>query len=330
MTIRNLKFLLLAMGLSYALASSALLVPTAFAADSTYFVVARGSHPHDVAAASKADGPIYFTGQKVGKLGILDPKSGKFEEVELGPKSAPHGVIIGPDHAAWITDSGQNAIVRFDPKSRAVKSWALPKEAANANLNTLTFDRQGRVWFTGQSGFYGRLVPATGEMKVWKAPRGVGPYGITTTPGGEVFYASLAGNHIAHINLESGNATVIEPPTSRQGARRVWADSKGHIWVSYWNTGQVGRYDPASRSWREWKLPGNAQAYAVWVDEKDKVWLTDFNSNALVRFDPVSETFKSFPSDRQDARVRQLAGRAGEVWGAESGNDRLVRISTNF
>lgn len=323
MAIRNLKFLLLALALSCAPASSAL-------AESAYFAVPGGSHPHDVAAAPKVDGPVYFTAQRTGKLGILDPKSGKVEEVALGDGSAPHGVIIGPDDAVWITDSGLNAIVRFDPKSQAVKSWPLPQEAANANLNTLTFDRRGRVWFTGQRGFYGRLDPATGAMKVWKAPRGIGPYGIATTPAGEVYYASLAGNHIAHINLESGVATVIEPPTARQGARRIWADSRGQLWVSYWNTGQVGKYDPATRAWREWKLPGEAQAYAVWVDEQDKVWLTDFGSNALVRFDPVSESFKSFPSNREGARVRQLAGRAGEVWGAESGNDRLVRISTGF
>jgi virginiamycin B lyase len=323
MTTRNLKFLLLALALPYTLASSAPTTPT-------YFVVASGSHPHDVAAAPKVDGPVYFTAQMTGKLGILDPKSGKVEEVALGAGSAPHGVIIGPDDAVWITDSGLNAIVRFDPKSRAIQSWPLPKEAADANLNTLTFDLRGRVWFTGQRGFYGRLEPATGAMKVWKAPRSIGPYGITTTPAGEVYYASLAGNHIAHIDLESGEATVIEPPTPRQGARRVWADSRGQVWASYWNTGQVGRYDPATRAWREWKLPGEAQTYAVWVDEKDKVWLTDFSSNALVRFDPVSETFKSFPSDRKEARVRQLAGRPGEVWGAESGNDRLVRISTGF
>lgn len=323
MATRSLKLLLLALALSCAPASSALAEPA-------YSAVSSGSHPHDVAAVPKADGLVYFTAQRTGKLGILDPKSGKVEEVTLGAGSAPHGVVIGPDGAAWITDSGLNAIVRFDPKSRAVKSWPLPQEAANANLNTLTFDRRGRVWFTGQRGFYGRLDPATGAMKVWKAPRGIGPYGIATTPAGEVYYASLAGNHIAHIDLESGAATVIEPPTARQGARRIWSDSRGQLWVSYWNTGQVGKYDPATRTWREWQLPGEAQAYAVWVDEQDKVWLTDFSSNALVRFDPVSESFRSFPSDRQGARVRQLAGRAGEVWGAESGNDRLVRISTGF
>jgi virginiamycin B lyase len=37
-----------------------------------------------------------------------------------------------------------------------------------------------------------------GEIKVWKAPGGPGPYGIAATPDGDIYYASLAGNHIAN------------------------------------------------------------------------------------------------------------------------------------
>ena len=291
----------------------------------TYFDVVPGSHPHDV-AATPSGGAVYYTAQSTGKLGILDPATRKVEEVELGPRSAPHGVIVGPDGAAWVTDGGQNAIVRFDPATRALKKWPLPQGSGYANLNTLTFDRKGRVWFTGQSGVYGRVDPASNDVKVWQAPRGRGPYGITTTPSGDVYYASLAGNHIARIDVETGEATVIEPPTKDQGARRVWSDSKGRIWVSYWNTGQVGMYDPASGSWREWKLPGSAHAYSVWVDPADKVWLTDWSINALVRFDPVTEKFETFPSSKPQANVRQMLGRNGEAWGAESGTDRLVMV----
>ena len=294
----------------------------------TYFPVVRGAHPHDVAASREPGGPVYYTAQATGKLGVLDPATGKVEEVALGDNSAPHGVVVGPDGAPWITDGGQNAIVRVDPKTREVKRWALSSSASGANLNTLTFDQRGRVWFTGQSGYYGRVDPASGDLKVWRAPRGRGPYGITTTPSGDVYYASLAGNHIARIDVESGEATIIEPPTRDQGARRVWSDSQGKIWVSYWNTGQVGRYDPATKAWREWKLPGNARAYSVWVDPDDNVWLTDWSANAIVRFDPRTEKFTAFPSDRDSANVRQMLGRAGEAWAAESGTDRLVRIVT--
>ena len=296
-------------------------------AEPAYFNVGRGSHPHDVAAAPAAGGPVYYTAQMTGKLGILDPKSGKFDEISLGPNSAPHGVIVGPDGAPWVTDGGQNAIVRVDPITRAVRVWPLGKDAEYANLNTLTFDRKGRVWFTGQTGYYGRLVPETGDMKVWKAPGGRGAYGIATTPAGDVYYASLAGSHIARIDTESGAATVIEPPTKGQGARRVWSDSRGRIWVSYWNTGQVGMYDPASKAWREWTLPGNRpRTYSVWVDDRDKVWLTDWTANAIVKFDPATETFESYPSDRSGANIRQMLGRPGEAWGAESGTERLVMV----
>jgi virginiamycin B lyase len=85
-------------------------------------------------------------------------------------------------------------------------------------------------------------------------------------------------------------------------------------------------YDPAAKSWREWKLPGNAHTYSVWVDDQDKVWLTDWSINAIVRFDPTTEKFESFPSGKAGANVRQMLGRAGEAWGAESGNDRLVMV----
>jgi virginiamycin B lyase len=294
----------------------------------TYFPVVRGARPHDVAASREPGGAVYYTAQATGKLGILDPASGSVSEIPLGRNSAPHGVVVGPDGAPWITDGGLNAIVRVDPKTRDVSRWPLPASASNANLNTLTFDRRGRVWFTGQSGYYGRVDPASGDVKVWRAPRGSGPYGITTTPAGDVYYASLAGSHIARIDVETGEATIIEPPTREQGARRVWSDSKGNVWVSYWNTGQVGRYDPATRTWREWKLPGDARAYSVWVDPDDRVWLTDWSTNAIVRFDPQTEKFTSYPSDRAGANVRQMLGRAGEAWAAESGTDRLVRIAS--
>lgn len=99
--------------------------------------------------------------------------------------------------------------------------------------------------------------------------------------------------------------------------------------MSEWNAGAVSVYDPEDGSWRSWPLPGaRAQAYSVYVDDQDVVWLTDFRANAVVRFDPATETFRSFPSDRPNAAVRQMLGRPGEVWGAESGTDRLVRIRT--
>ena len=308
-----------------AVAMIALGAHPASAAEVAYYEVTRGAHPHDVAPAP--DGKVWYTAQSQGALGILDPKTRRVVQVPLGPDAAPHGVIVGPDRAAWITEGGQNAIARVDPATHAVKLFPLPAEFANANLNTATFDRKGILWFTGQNGVYGRVDPASGKVEAWKAPKGVGPYGITTTPNGDVWYASLAGDHIAKIDTVSGDVTVVQPPKAGVGPRRIWSDSKGALWVSFWNTGEVGRYDPLAKVWKVWALPKSKQGcYAVFVDDKDKVWLTDWTANAIVRFDPSTEKFDNFPSDRRNSSVRQMLGRPGELWAAESGTDRLVMI----
>jgi virginiamycin B lyase len=289
------------------------------------FPVPAGSRPHDVAPA--ADGTVWYTGQGSGELGRLDPATGRTETVKLGNGSAPHGVIVGPDGNPWITDGGLNALVKVDAGTDEVARFPLPPGTPNVNLNTAVFAPDGVLWFTGQTGWYGRLEPSSGRVQVFQAPNGRGPYGITVTPDGTVFYASLAGSHIARIDTATGAATRIDPPTAGQGARRVWSDSAGRVWVSEWNAGQVGVFDPRTGGWREWKLPGpRPQAYAVYVDAADKVWLSDFGANALVRFDPATEQFTSVPLPDQDAAVRQLLGRPGEVWGAESGADRLVVV----
>jgi virginiamycin B lyase len=282
---------------------------------------------HDVAPAP--DGGVWFTAQRSGHLGWFDPKSGRTELVALGGGSSPHGVIQGPDKAAWITDSGQGAIVRVGWPDRAVRRYPLPEGTPYANLNTCAFDGDGDLWFTGQSGVVGKVALKTGVVTVKDAPRGRGPYGICTTPAGEVWWCSLANSYIARIDRRSGESVVVEPPTKNQGARRVWSDSRGRIWVSEWNSGNLSMHDPAANTWRTWKLPGaGPRTYAVYVDERDRVWVSDFGTNAVLRFDPTSEKFERYAFTREAVNVRQILGRPGEVWLPESGTEHISVIRT--
>jgi virginiamycin B lyase len=291
------------------------------------FEVPAGSRPHDVAPGP--DGLVWYTGQRRGTLGIVDPRNGQVREVPLGEGSAPHGVIQGPDGAAWITDSGLNAIVRVDPRTDAVRVWPLPAEFPNSNLNTAAFDREGRIWFTGQTGVYGRLDPASGDMRVWRDPEGRGPYGIAATPSGEIYYVSLAGSHLARIDRETGAATIIEPPTPGQGARRVWADSRGHLWISEWDSGQLTRFNPATNEWKSWRPEGERpRVYAVYVDDRDIVWISDFGANAVLAFDPTTERWTRYPGSGDNAQVRQILGAPGRIYLPESGLDRIMVVQT--
>jgi len=179
----------------------------------------------------------------------------------------------------------------------------------------------------------GKVAVKSGTVTVKDAPRGRGPYGICGTPNGDVWWCSLAGSFIAQIDLKNGESRIVEPPTKGQGARRVWSDSQGRIWVSEWNSGNVSMHDPRARVagglWKTWKLPGSdPRAYAVYVDDKDMVWLSDFSANAVLRFDPKSEKFDSWRHPREAASVRQILGRPGEVWLPESGTEHIAVMRT--
>jgi virginiamycin B lyase len=293
------------------------------------YPVPAGEHPHDVAPAADGKG-VWYTGQRSGVLGLLDPTTGEVERVPLGEGSAPHGVIVGPDGNAWVTDGGLNAIVRVDAASMDVAVFPVP--GPSANLNTAAFAGDGAIWFTGQAGIVGRLDPAAGQIDIVDAERGRGPYGIDSTPDGEIWFVSLAGSYLGHARYAGGRIeiAVFDPPTADAGTRRVWSDSGGALWISEWNAGQVARFDPAGDDWKEWKLPGDgSRAYAVYVDERDDVWLSDFSANSLVRFDPDTESFASVPLPDSGAAVRQILGRPGEIWGAESGADKLVVVRSS-
>src|SRR5437868_70653 len=90
------------------------------------YPVPGGAGPHDVAPSPEPNGKVWYTAQRAGALGWLDPVTGQTRQIPLSNGSAPHGVIIGPDGAPWVTDGGLNAIVRVDPKTEEVKVFRLP------------------------------------------------------------------------------------------------------------------------------------------------------------------------------------------------------------
>jgi virginiamycin B lyase len=126
----------------------------------------------------------------------------------------------------------------------------------------------------------------------------------------------------------TGAATVVEPPTPRQGARRIWSDSHGALWISEFFAGQIARFDASKNTWQTWRLPGERpQPYGLYVGQNDFVWVSDFGAGTLLRFDPAKGQFSRVVGQKSGVWIRQLLGRLGEVWGADSAHDRLIRVT---
>ncbi|HEY8599947.1 MAG TPA: hypothetical protein VIL85_16030 [Thermomicrobiales bacterium] len=287
------------------------------------YLLPRGSVPYGVALTP--DGAAWYTAQRAGELGRLDPATGAIKEIALGQGAAPRGIVVGPDGALWLVDAGLNTLVRVDAATEAIRRFSLPTGGAGANLQALAFDRSGRLWFTGEGGLYGHLDQNMGIVQTFKAPRGVGPAGITVAPDGTIYFASFDGDYVEQIVPETGLATTLRLPTATAGPRGIAADSHGRIWVAMWQAGLLAAYEPTTTRWHTWPLPGRKpQPRAVYADARDRIWLTDDSANAILRFDPPTEGFQALTLPTAAGAINQLAGRPGEIWGAESGGDRLV------
>jgi virginiamycin B lyase len=73
---------------------------------------------------------VYYTDYARGRLGRLDPSTGKVEDWTSpgGAGSRPYGIAATPDGKVWYSESGvdPNTIVRFDPKMKTFETWPVP------------------------------------------------------------------------------------------------------------------------------------------------------------------------------------------------------------
>ena len=86
-----------------------------------------GARPRRIAISP--DDMVWYTDYARGFLGRLDPTTGRVTEwpSPSGPKSAPYGIVFTKG-ALWYNESvaKPNTIVRFDPKTEAFQTWAIP------------------------------------------------------------------------------------------------------------------------------------------------------------------------------------------------------------
>lgn len=196
----------------------------------------------DVAPAP--DGGDWFSARRSGHLGWFDPKSVRTELVALGLGSSPHGVIQGPDGAAWLTDGDLQALVRVSRPQREVKRFDLPAATPYAKLTTCAFDAAGDLWFTGQSGVVGRGALKTGVVTVKDAPGGRGPYGICATP-----------------------------PVDHPRTDAVCGDERDIVWISEWASHSTFSFDPERECSERHVMPRDGAQVRQIPGRKGEVWL---------------------------------------------------------
>lgn len=297
-----------------------------------YDIPTPRSAPHCLVAAP--DGLIWFVEIGTNQLGRFDPKTERFTEWPLPTEgSRPHGIAWAADGRLYITEQAGNKIAAFDPKTERFTEYPVPSPGAGPHTPIEGPDRA--IWFTEQRGNrIGRLDPATGKITEYPVPTpSANAYGIIAShPENAVYFAELEGHKLGRVDAKTGRIEEYATPTANSGVRRLAIDKSGGIWMTYFVAGKVARFDPRTKTFREYDAPGGPRSgpYSVVVDSTGRVWFNHFDGtlNDLVELDPVTGKTTSYKIPTGPALVRKLAVDAGNtVWYANNGQGKIGKVT---
>jgi virginiamycin B lyase len=274
------------------------------------------------------NGVIWLVGQGGDYAARFNPETKEFRRKDLPLGTGPHNLIIDWDGFLWIAGNRQAFIGRMNYVTGEMTRFTFPNEDAR-DPHTLVFSGKDEIWFTMQwSNYIGRLNKRSGHVDlVPMQTEQARPYGIKMDSKGNPWVALLGTNGLATIDPKSLELKVIYLPRKDARLRRLAITSDDAVWYTDYAQGYIGRYEPESGEFTEWKTPSERSGpYAMAADADGRIWFVETwpETNLLVGFDPVAGTFFSvtpIPSGAGSVRHMVYDPNRNSLWfGTDTNN----------
>jgi virginiamycin B lyase len=121
-------------------------------------------------------GNVWVCRMSADRMGIIDPRTGKISDLDMGRGSQPRRVAAAPDGTLWVTLYGNGKLAHIDPAAtKVIKEYEMPA-GENGGPYAVTVDGNGRVFANEiQTDTVAVLEPRAEEFRVIKLPsRNVG------------------------------------------------------------------------------------------------------------------------------------------------------------
>ena len=196
----------------------------------------EGGHPIRLAAGP--DGNVWFTewaGERVARIA----PNGQIEGFPLSRSSRPYDIVAGFDGDLWfMEEKGDAPTVARITTAGAITEFPL-ESAQESFAGQIAAGPDGRIWFVSEAGSVGRLNPATRRISKVALPSRV-PEELVAGPEGSLWYTS------------AGDPPCLPGDSVCGGA-------------GYYQSGVIGRIDPAPLSVKVWsgRLAAGARVVKV-------------------------------------------------------------------
>jgi YVTN family beta-propeller protein len=266
-------------------------------------------------------------------VAVIDPAAGRLvaaiplEPQPLATPVQPTDVAVGYG-SVWVSDAGEQTIIRIDPKTRTVVQTI----GVGADVQALAVGF-GSVWVAdGNSATVTRLDPRTNRVTA-TIPLGRTPLAPNTTfaiaVGAGSVWATGGDSFVERIDPRTNRVVerirIADPRTLAANASFVWCGTKAGVLL---------RISPRGRRSRVKRFASietgleriDVRGYALWVDVPNptmEVWQYDTRTARLVSTLVAGEVVRDLAVSRDAVWVPLY--REGEVIEVNPGRNEIVR-----
>jgi virginiamycin B lyase len=205
--------------------------------------------------------------------------------------------------------------------------WTVPWE--NSRPRDPDLDRNGLVWFVGQTGDYVAFFdPKNEQFKKIDLEKGSGPHNLIIGGDRAIWYSGNRAAHIGRLDPDSGEIEKITMPADVRDPHTLIDDDRGHIWFTAQGANYIGRLTLAGRKVDVVRVPiANSLPYGIVVDASGRPWANLLGTNKLATLTPSTLQLKLIDLPRSEARSRRIAVAAdGGIWYVDYAAARLGRF----
>jgi len=235
------------------------------------------------------DGKIWFTDTPNSKIGNFDPKTEKFEVIEIpslvdtSPYSIPIALKVDFDNNIWIAIVDTDMLLMYNQNSKEFEQF-LRLPTSESGPSALLLDDNGNMWFAeALSGRIGVVDSKTFEITEFAPDTPLDePFALLFDKSGSLWIAEHIGPGITKFDPILETFDHVKAPNPESLPFGMAIDKYDNIWFGQHVTDELGVYDPYNDQLIEVSIP-TPESFTQFIaaDDKGDIWFVEQRTKKL-------------------------------------------------
>jgi len=235
------------------------------------------------------DGKIWFTDTPNSKIGNFDPKTEKFEVIEIPPLTAaspysiPIALKVDFDNNIWIAVVDKDMLLMYNQNSKEFEQF-LRLPTSESGPSALLLDDNGNIWFAeALSGRIGVVDSKTFEITEFASDTSLSePFALLFDKSGSLWIAEHTGPGITKFDPILETFDHVKAPNPESLPFGMAIDKYDNIWFGQHVIDELGVYDPYNDQLIEVSIP-TPESFTQFItaDDNGDIWFVEQRTKKL-------------------------------------------------